>query len=235
MRTSAMSCELMVPLNFVTDAEAFQFLNKIGDGVEWVCVTNQLFFPYGIGLLRALCNLGYKIFLDIRLSDTPLGMASSLLSLRDQAIDLISVQLIQGLPALKFSQLALKQALPDAQLVASTILYHLHRNDTLHQNFTDLSKRLIQYYFRLALAAKIYYVLCTACEFPYLLKQFGTNFTYIIYGSDVNGTPAPYPFFNLAKMGAKILMLGEKCLTHANPREYIAHVRREITPAFANL
>ena len=226
-------CELMVSLNFVTDKDAFHFLNKIGSSVEWVCVTNQLFFPYGIGIINELHNLGYKIFLDVRLSDTPLNMAASLLSLRQCPIDLISVQLIQGLPALKFSQVAVQQALPNTQLVATTILYHLFRNEILHLTFDALSKQLVQYYCRLAEAAKIYYILCTAHELPYLNQHFGANFSYIIYNSDTYGMRVQYPFFKLAKMGAKMLMLGDACLQQTDPKSYVIKIRREMEPAFS--
>ncbi|MDR2396301.1 MAG: orotidine 5'-phosphate decarboxylase [Puniceicoccales bacterium] len=231
MQHHTLPCELMISLDCITDKEAFDFLSKIGHNVEWVRVTNQLFFPYGVALLQQLSNYGYKIFLDIRLSDTPLSMAASILSLHHQPIDQISVQLIQGLPSLQFAQTALKQSLPNAQLVATTLLYHLHRYETLPKIFNHLSKNLMNYYYRLAVAAKIYHVMCTAYEFPFLLKHFGAHFTYTIYGSELNETQERYPFFKMAKRGAKTLILGESCLKQKDPEAYILKIREEIAQA----
>lgn len=231
MAETKLPCDLMISLDFPTPNQALTFLEKVDGAVEWVRVTGQLFFPFGPGVLQQLSGLGYKIFLDLRLSDTPLSIASSILGLSNQPIDRLSIQSTCGLPTLRFAQIAKNQALPDVKMVATTVLYHLQRYESAPEYFLDMGEKLVQRYARVAFDAKIYDVLCTDYEFPLLFKQFGANLAYHVIGCSVRKSKPSYSFYKLAKSGAASIIFDESLLEEKSPKEKILQIREEIKQA----
>jgi orotidine-5'-phosphate decarboxylase len=174
--------DLCISLDFATADQALNFLGKVKTLIPWVRVTPQLFFPFGVPLLQSLRNLGYKIFLDLRLCDTPVGMASALFGLKGQPVDMLSIQSISGPAGMKFSRIACDQALPDTKLVAITVLYHLQRYESKPEHFDNLGKDMLLRYGQIAVQSKVFRLLCAPYELPYLHSTFGANAEYVVLG-----------------------------------------------------
>lgn len=221
---------LILSLNVNTDVEAFRILDQVGDSVDMVRINAQLLLPYGRRFLEQVANRGYKIFLDLRLADTPLEVARAILSLSGQAIHFFSLQLLPGLPMLTFAEKARVQAFPDCQWVGIHALYHLQHTQGVPKFFEDIGKNLLWGSCRLAKRAKIHNLLCTPYEFQALQKRFSSDFTYLLYGCEDYRKQLLYPFFKLAKQGAYLFVVDASMLKE-NP-QYLSSLQHEIDPAF---
>ncbi len=213
-------CNLCVSLETATAEQAFSFLKKVKDSVQWVRITPQLFFPFGVSFLQAVHNLGYKIFLDLRLNDTPLNMAASIFSLKGQPIDMLSLQVPSGPASIKFSQIAVEQALPETKLAGSMVLYHLQRYETKPEYFESIGKNILSRYAQIALQGKLYSVLCTPYEFSYLQTHFGSNFEYVVFGASANLTTIALQMKKLSS--AAFAIFDDSLVKHKTPEDVLA-------------
>lgn len=212
-------CNLCVSLEMATAEQAFNFLKIIKDSVNWVRITPQLFFPFGVPFLQAVHNLGYKIFLDLRLNDTPLNMAAAIFSLKGQPIDMLSIQTPSGPAGIKFSQIACEQSLPEAKLVVSTVLYHLQRYETKPEYFESIGKNILTRYAQIALQSKLFPILCTPYEFSYLQANFGSNFEYLVFGVNANLTTISGQMKKFSS--AAFAIFDDSLISHKTPKDVL--------------
>ncbi len=62
---------LIVALDFDSDAEALGLVHKLGNAVTFYKVGLQLFMRNGLKIVKKLTNQGKKVFLDLKIDDTP--------------------------------------------------------------------------------------------------------------------------------------------------------------------
>jgi orotidine-5'-phosphate decarboxylase len=85
---------LIVALDFDRDEEALGLVDRLGDIVVFYKVGLQLFMGNGLdGIVRKLTALGKKVFLDLKIDDTPRTVESAV---RNMAVDGVQFFTLQG-------------------------------------------------------------------------------------------------------------------------------------------
>jgi len=93
-RSSSPSDRLIVALDFDSDNEALALVKTLGDTVTFYKVGLQLFMGNGRdGIVRKLTDLGKKVFLDLKIDDTPRTVENAV---RNMAIDGVQFFTLQG-------------------------------------------------------------------------------------------------------------------------------------------
>ncbi len=84
---------LIVALDFDSDAEALDLVRKLGDAVTFYKVGLQLFMGNGIRVVETLTSMGKKVFLDLKIDDTPRTVETAV---RNMAMDGVLFFTLQG-------------------------------------------------------------------------------------------------------------------------------------------
>jgi orotidine-5'-phosphate decarboxylase len=84
---------LIVALDVDTAAEAQQLIDQLGPDVNFYKVGLQLFMAGGLTVVRALVDQGKKIFLDLKIDDTPRTIQEAV---RNSAVDGVEFFTLQG-------------------------------------------------------------------------------------------------------------------------------------------
>ena len=83
---------LIVALDVDTRAEALALIRTLGDDVVFYKVGLQLFMAHGFPIVRAVAELGKKVFLDLKINDTPRTVQSAVRLAADADVKLFTLQ-----------------------------------------------------------------------------------------------------------------------------------------------
>ena len=92
---------LIVALDFQDAAAALAMVDRLGEEVTWYKVGMEIFYAEGRVLLDALRGRGKRVFLDLKLHDTPNTMAMALRSLSRLPVELCTLHIPAGPEALR--------------------------------------------------------------------------------------------------------------------------------------
>lgn len=70
-------CELILALDLQSDAEVMPFLTRMERATPYIKIGSRLFASGGVSFVRSLTELGYRVFLDIKLHDIPNTVAGA--------------------------------------------------------------------------------------------------------------------------------------------------------------
>jgi orotidine-5'-phosphate decarboxylase len=93
MRTDIAPLErLIVALDVDTREEAFGLVDELGDNVIFYKVGLQLFMQSGFPIVKAVAKLGKKVFLDLKINDTPRTVERAVRMAADADVKLFTLQ-----------------------------------------------------------------------------------------------------------------------------------------------
>lgn len=70
-------CELILAIDLKSDAEVMPFLARMERATPYIKIGPRLFASGGVPFLRSLADMGYQVFLDIKLHDIPNTVAGA--------------------------------------------------------------------------------------------------------------------------------------------------------------
>ena len=85
------SCELILALDIESREEARKLLNDIGSDLKWVKIGLQMFTANGPDWVKEVANMGFNIFLDLKLHDIPNTVAKTVQSLSQLPIGMLTI------------------------------------------------------------------------------------------------------------------------------------------------
>ena len=88
--------ELIVALDVQTREEAVAKINEIGDGVGFYKIGLELFTAEGPDIVKAVKDLGKKVFLDLKFHDIPRTVERAVRSGGKLGVDLMTIHSIGG-------------------------------------------------------------------------------------------------------------------------------------------
>jgi orotidine-5'-phosphate decarboxylase len=114
-----MPCELILALDVPSREAASPVLAQIQGKVKWVKIGLQMFTAYGPDYVRHVSDLGFSIFLDLKLHDIPNTVEKAVESLNPLPIGMLTLHTAGGKSMM---QGALKVARPNLLLLGVTVL-----------------------------------------------------------------------------------------------------------------
>ncbi len=92
---------VIVPLDFATLADASRMAKRLAGHVAAVKIGKQLFTAEGPVAIRAMHDLGYRVFLDLKYHDIPNTVAAAVAAARAHGVWLLNVHASGGLSMMR--------------------------------------------------------------------------------------------------------------------------------------
>lgn len=117
-----MSCDLILALDVPTREEAAPILRQLSGHLRWVKIGLQMFTAYGPTYVREVADLGFNIFLDLKLHDIPNTVAKAVESLAPLPIQMLTLHTAGGGEMLRAARSAQQKHNPNLLLLGVTVL-----------------------------------------------------------------------------------------------------------------
>ncbi len=88
--------ELVVALDFHSEKEAINMAEQIQGVAPWVKIGLELYISQGPSIVKKMKDLGFKVFLDLKLFDIPNTVKGATASAIDLGVDLLTIHLLGG-------------------------------------------------------------------------------------------------------------------------------------------
>ncbi len=179
---SAADNRIIVPLDFPTLAEAVAMARRLAGHVAAVKIGKQLFTAEGPAAIRAMRDLGLRVFLDLKFHDIPNTVAGAVLAARAHGVWLLNVHASGGPEMMRAAAKA--AAGPDRPLViAVTVLTSL--SEEAHRTITGSSRTIeaqVRHLARETRAAGLDGVVASPHEIRAIREECGPGFLIVTPG-----------------------------------------------------
>jgi orotidine-5'-phosphate decarboxylase len=224
----------MVALDVNTLEEADALVQAIGPAITWYKVGKQLFTRHGPETVARLKRAGKKVFLDLKFHDIPNTAAQAVRSAAAIGADLTNVHAAGG-PAMLQAAAEAGRA-TGIQVIAVTVLTSLDATQLAATGVPTPPADQVRLLARLAFAAGIGGVVCSAHEIQAMRREFGPGFLLVVPGirpagaehGDQKRVMTPR---EAATAGADFLVIGRPITAAADPAAAAAAIRQELAAA----
>ncbi len=117
-----MPTQLILALDVPDRETARPLLQQLQGSLPWVKIGLQMFTAHGPDWVREVSDLGFKIFLDLKLHDIPNTVAKAVESLSVLPIDMLTIHTLGGREMMAAAVAAQQETKPDLQLLGVTVL-----------------------------------------------------------------------------------------------------------------
>jgi len=122
--------ELIVALDVQTRQEAVEKVKLIGDPVDFYKIGLELFTAEGPDVVKAVKDLGKKVFLDLKFHDIPNTVAKAVKSGGKLGVDLMTIHSVGGKAMIKAAhEAAAEYGAQAPKILAVTVLTSLDQTD----------------------------------------------------------------------------------------------------------
>ena len=121
--------EIILALDVESRTKAEEILDKTGEELKWVKIGLQTYLRDGKSFIHDIASSGKSIFLDLKLHDIPNTMCKAIESLSDLPIKMLTLHSSSGPEALNKCKKVATNCLPNAKLLAVTVLTSMNRQN----------------------------------------------------------------------------------------------------------
>ena len=230
------SCELILALDVETRDEAVALLKPLRGNLKHVKVGLQLFTKHGPDIVNVFADLGYEVFLDLKLHDIPNTVASAIKSLKGRPVNLFTIHTLGGPEMMRRAADAARDALPGATVLGVTVLTSMDDAQLAAIGVPRKPDAQVELLADLAVKSGLNGLVCSPQELPVLRRNLGAGVALVTPGirpadaalDDQNRVMTPA---EAARAGASHIVVGRPILKAADPAAVAAAIRREIGEA----
>ena len=229
---SAAKDPIIVALDFPTEKEALQCVDRLGESASFYKVGLQLYTAAGPEIVRKLHENDLKVFLDLKCHDIPNTVAGAVRSAAALGVNMLTIHATGGREMIQAAQTAASES--ELRLFGVTVLTSMDA-----KTLSELAGQDVQpsdQVLRLAALAadcKLPGLVCSPLEVSILRQLFGRKFELITPGvrpewataDDQQRIMTPAKALEL---GADWLVVGRPVTQAADPKEALQRIREEI-------
>lgn len=167
--------QLILALDVPSQTEALSLLRPVAGELVWVKLGLQLFLREGPGVVEAVADMGFHVFLDLKLHDIPNTVASAIRSLRGLPVGLLTLHASGGDEMIQRAKEAAADALPEAHVLAVTVLTSMNAANLRKIGVPDEPEAQVRRLAALALAAGADGLVCSPRELAPLRTDLGPH------------------------------------------------------------
>lgn len=227
--------QVIVPLDVRSIDDAFELVDRLGDGADFYKVGFELYTHAGPDVVRRLVDIGKRVFLDIKLHDIPNTVSRAVAVASDLGVDLLTLHVAGG-PTMM--QAAADARAGGLRLLGVTVLTSLSP-DEMSTIWGREIRSVRDEVGRLALMARdagADGVVASALEASWIRGQVSPEFLIVTpgirpAGSDVGDQSRVATPGAAVDAGADYLVIGRPITGAADPVAALASVRAEIAAA----
>lgn len=179
---------IIVALDSKSKKEALQLADQLDPSLCRVKVGKELFTHEGPEIVKALHQLGFDVFLDLKFHDIPNTTAQAVCAAADLGVWMVNVHASGGRKMMETCAERLNAGNYQTQLIAVTVLTSMAQEDLkdigLDVNPVDHVRRLA----RLTKDSGLNGIVCSAQEATFLRAELGQDFTLVTPGIRPQGS-----------------------------------------------
>ncbi len=220
--TDSKNCSLILALDLETRESALEMLKRLDYSLEWVKIGLQLFTAYGPDFVKEIADLGYNVFLDLKLHDIPNTVAKTVQSISKLPVNLLTLHASGGSEMLNWANKARDEYAPELQLLAVTVLTSMNAQQLKDLNVSATPKAQVQHLAGISLESGIQGLVCSPLELSMLRSQFGGGPIIVTpgirpKGSDSDEQKRIMTPHDAAASGANYIVVGRPILKAEDP------------------
>lgn len=236
MRSSNKNCELILALDIESMEEARAILKSIGPKLKWVKIGLQFFTKYGPDSVNIIADLGYKVFLDLKLHDIPNQVASAVKSLKGLPIGLLTLHTSGGGEMMRWASEARADMGDSMQILGVTVLTSMDDAGLKSIGVNATPEEQVLRLAQLGIQSGLQGIVCSPLELPLLRKQLGPDPLLVTpgirpLGSDSNEQKRIMTPADAVIAGASHIVVGRPITKAPNPAQALEDILNEMDAA----
>jgi orotidine-5'-phosphate decarboxylase len=158
--------KVIVALDYQQPEKAFRLVEEIGDLIDWFKIGSVLFTQSGNEILSFLHKKSKKIFLDLKLHDTPNVVANTVAQFADLGVEFATIHCLGGRQMLHSASLSCRNS--QLKLLGVTLLTSQESSESKSLGWTEGESEtgIVLRLLDLALEARLAGIICSPHEIP---------------------------------------------------------------------
>jgi orotidine-5'-phosphate decarboxylase len=217
-----MACDLILVLDAPSPRDVAPILQKLQGTVRWVKVGLEMFTACGPDAVREVADLGFNVFLDLKLHDIPNTVAQAVQSAAKTPARMLTLHTCGGREMMQWAAKAQREYAPDLLLLGVTVLTSMSASALSETGVADSPERQVVRLGRLAVEAGLHGLVCSPLEIAPLRAALPADTTLVTPGirpADAKAddqtrvmTPA-----EAARTGANFIVVGRPIFKAPDP------------------
>lgn len=226
---------VIVALDVADSAAALDLAKRLDPGSCRLKVGKELFTACGPDLVRALQELGFELFLDLKFHDIPNTVAAAVASAARLGVWMVNVHAAGGRRMLLAARDALEEFSAPPLLIGVTVLTSMDETDYAEVGFSAPLHEQVERLARLCVDCSLDGVVCSAMEAARLRQACGDAFALVTPGIRPAGSTTDdqrrivTPRDAMAG-GASYLVIGRPITRADDPAAALAAINVELSP-----
>ncbi len=226
----------MLALDLPDAESAFEMLGKLRGSLEWVKIGLQMYIKYGADFVRKVSDMGFKIFLDLKLHDIPNTVASAVGSLEGLPISMLTIHTCGGREMMQRALEKAEQTNPDLRLLGVTVLTSFNEEELAETGVALAPAQQVELLAKLAVSSGMKGLVCSPLEIGSLRKILPEDVVLVTPGIRPAGSNADEQKRVMtpalaAKAGSNFIVVGRPILKADNPAEAAKAIIAELAEA----
>jgi orotidine-5'-phosphate decarboxylase len=159
-----MACDLILVLDAPSPREVIPTLKQLQGTVRYVKVGLEMFTAAGPDCVREIAELGFKVFLDLKLHDIPNTVAKAVESVSRLPIDMLTLHTCGGREMMQWAVKAQRQSAPQVLLLGVTVLTSMSAPGLAETGVSDSPEKQVVRLGRLAIDSGLRGLVCSPLE-----------------------------------------------------------------------
>ena len=231
-----MKTELILAVDSDDKNAAKNFLRPLVGKLSWVKLGLQLFTKYGPEIVDEFAEMGFKVFLDLKLHDIPNTVASAIKSLRGRPCEMLTIHTLGGAAMMSRAVEAAAESLPSTRLLGVTVLTSMDDAQLGGIGISRAPLEQVELLAKLAVSAGMKGLVCSPLELPRLRTFLGEEIALVTPGirpasaslDDQSRVMTPG---DAARAGASFIVVGRPILKAADPAAAALAIQSELAAA----
>jgi len=177
-----MPCELILALDAPTLRDVAPLLSRLRGSVRWVKIGLELFTAGGPDCVRQAADLGFEVFLDLKLHDIPNTVARAVTAAGRLPIKMLTLHTAGGREMMRRAAQAQAETAPHLRLLGVTVLTSLGGNDLREIGVEAPPETQVVRLAKLAVECGLGGLVCSPLELAPLRAQLPASVTLVAPG-----------------------------------------------------
>jgi orotidine-5'-phosphate decarboxylase len=185
-----MPCDLILVLDAQSPREVTPALRQLQGTVRWVKVGLEMFTACGPDAVREIADLGFDVFLDLKLHDIPNTVAKAVESISRLPVRMTTLHTCGGREMMSWAVKAQQQHKPDLLLLGVTVLTSMSAAGLAETGPTDSPEKQVVRLGRLAVDSGLRGLVCSPLELAPLRAVLPADIALVTPGIRPRGADA---------------------------------------------
>jgi orotidine-5'-phosphate decarboxylase len=159
-----MHCDLILVLDAQSPREVTPTLRQLQGTVRWVKVGLEMYTACGPDCVREIADLGFQVFLDLKLHDIPNTVAKAVESCTKLPVGMLTLHTSGGREMMQWAVKAQQQHAPELLLLGVTVLTSTSASGLAETGVADSPEKQVVRLGRLAVEAGLRGLVCSPLE-----------------------------------------------------------------------